>query len=323
MKKYLHKSKWFFLALAFISCNQQEPAPDLQFDKAPQSVEIFGEGFISTDLYERDFALSPDGNELIYSLGDYKQSIRALVHVIKSNNGWSQKQILPFSGKYHDIEPFYAPDGTKLFFASTRPVDPGSEAKDYNIWVSEKTDGVWEEPSPLDTIINSSQDEYYPSVTKNGNLYFTASRPDGYGREDIFVSTLINGVYQQPIALDSNINTVSFEFNAYVHPDESYIIFGSFGRPDGLGGGDLYVSTKDDAGHWTPAQHMGESINSDKLDYCPFVDVKTNSFFFTSERSEIHEGQISSVPQMINYSNRTLNGMGNIFWVNADLLTLD
>jgi hypothetical protein len=29
---------------------------------------------------------------------------------------------------------------------------------------------------------------------------------------------------------------------------------------------------------------MGPDINSDKMDYCPFVDTKTNTLYFTSKR---------------------------------------
>ena len=71
-------------------------------------------------------------------------------------------------------------------------------------------------------------------------------------------------------------------------PDESYIIFTAYQREDGFGSGDLYMSIKDSDGIWAKAKNLGAEINSNKMDYCPYVDTKTNTLYFTSKRSEIN-----------------------------------
>jgi hypothetical protein len=38
------------------------------------------------------------------------------------------------------------------------------------------------------------------------------------------------------------VNSKGYDFNAFIDPDENYIIFSSYKRPDDLGGGDLYYS---------------------------------------------------------------------------------
>src|SRR5690606_24289710 len=106
-----------------------------------------------------------------------------------------------------------------------RPVGADSTRSDYNIWVSDRTGHTWGEPQPLMQEINSRQDEFYPSVSRNGNLYFTSVRENGVGSEDIFVSRWVDGSYLYPEPLDSAINTSTYEFNAYVTPDEDLIIF--------------------------------------------------------------------------------------------------
>ena len=265
-KNYLFIS---FSIVCLLSC-QSDTAIQIDLETEPSALEIFGKDIISTSLYERDIAISPVGDQIIYSLGDYKQSIRSLVVLTKEGQSWSKPAILPFSGKHQDIEPFFSVDGNQLYFASNRPMNEGSDRTDYNLWVVEKTNDGWANPLPLDTIINTLGDEFYPSVSKNGNLYFTATRADGIGREDIFRSKKVNGSYEIPVVLDTNINTATYEFNAYIHPDENLLIFSSFGRTDGMGGGDLYFSKKDENGKWGTAQNMGELVNSKKLDYCPF-----------------------------------------------------
>lgn len=303
-----------FLSILAIGCEEvKQEVTKLDLELATSKVELFGKGIVSTKLYERDIAISPDGKELIYSLGDYKQQKRCLVQIIKKEGKWGDPQLLSISGTYQDIEPFYAEEGRKLFFASNRPIEKGSKRTDYNIWYSERDGTAWSEPKALNEIINTEKDEFYPSLSRNGNLYFTASRQDGMGLEDIFVSELVDGVYQKAVALDSTINTKHFEFNAHINPDENLLIFSSFGRTDGYGGGDLYYSTKDKDGNWSLAKNMGEKVNSPQLDYCPFIDIERNNFYFTSERTEEIPSTINNLDQLKDFSNKTENGMGNIY----------
>ncbi len=302
--------------------DQQEMEP-LDLETNSNAVELFGEGILSTQLYERDIAISPKGDELVYTLGDYKQQKRCLVALKKSEGKWGKPKILELSGQYQDIEPFYSPDGQSLFFCSNRPTAEGSTRNDYNIWYCKREGDQWRQPQLMSENINTESDEFYPSVSKNGNLYFTSSREGGIGREDIYISKKVDGVYQNAQLLDSTINTNFYEFNAYVNPEENLLLFSSFGRPDGYGGGDLYYSTKDDNGQWKTAKNMGEEINSDKLDYCPFIDVKRNVLYFTSERMEVHPERITSIEELESFSNRPKNGMGDIYRISLNGLEIN
>jgi Tol biopolymer transport system component len=240
----------------------------------------------------------------------------------KMENGWSTPEILPISGVYQDIEPFFTPDGNRLYFASNRPISQDSSRNDYNLWYADKLADGWAPPVALDTIINTRGDEFYPSLSSRGNLYFTASRNDGPGLEDIFLAEYSNGKFQNPVPLDSAINSTKYEFNAYISPAEDLIIFSSYGRSDGMGGGDLYFSTKSDNGNWMEAKNMGALVNSEKLDYCPFVDWERNNFYFTSDRAMVPEHRLTSVTELVDVSNSILNGHGNIFRVSLERLNL-
>lgn len=286
---------------------------EIDLDFSPDKVELFAEGIISTRLYERDIAISPDKDEIIYTLSDYRQLKRCLVSNKRKGNQWENGRILGFSGTYNDIEPFISPEGDKLYFASDRPIFNDSARNDFNIWVSEKNKDGWSEPQPLDAIINTERDEFYPSLAKNGNLYFTSVRENGQGSEDIFVSRLVNGTYTAPEPLDTAVNSPTYEFNAYISPDEDLIIFSSYGRKDDSGGGDLYYSRKNKDGKWEKAVNMGSGINSDKLDYCPFLDVSTGNFYFTSDRVISSGKKINTVSELDSFANGVFNGTGNIF----------
>ncbi len=309
----------FIALLTAIGCKKETIRP-IAIKSTPQALEIFGKGSISTKLYERDLAISPDGKEIIYTLGDYKQQKRCLVHMKKSGDKWIGPTILPISGTYQDIEPFVTPDGSALYFASNRPIFGDESRTDYNIWHARKKANDWSDPVPLDSIINTKGDEFYPSLSSNGNLYFTATKKKGVGLEDIFVSRKKQGHYQNPKVLDTAINSKQYEFNAYVSPDENLLIFSSFGRKDDLGGGDLYISRKDLNGNWSPAKNLGEKINSDKLDYCPFIDFKRGNFYFTSERVEFDPKQSIQIEDIKQFADKEQNGFGNIYRIGIEKL---
>ena len=311
--------RYLIIILFLVSC---QPKEKLSFDLNATSAEaeIFAPDLISTGLNERDLAISPDGSEMIYTLGNYDQSLRCLVQIKKEGDTWGEKQIVNFSGRYNDIEPFYTVDGKQLYFASDRPMDVDTKRSDYNIWVSNKIENSWSEPQPLDTIINTKGDEFYPSLSKYGNLYFTATRADGIGKEDVFMSKATNGTFEKPMVLDSTINTTTFEFNAFINPNEDLLIFSSFGRDDGLGGGDLYYSKKNANGQWSASQNLGIAVNSDKLDFCPFIDYVNGNFYFSSTKTEANTSKHESIDAFEQHANKVLNGMGNIYRISIDSL---
>lgn len=261
-------------------------------------------------------AVSTDGTELYYTVSSFDNTVSSIVEVQNVNGHWTSPEVTAFSSSSRDIEPFLSPDDQRLYFASNRPLNDGDTLVDYNIWYVDRVETGWSGPIALTDVINTDSDEYYPSVAANGNLYFTGAYPDAKGLEDIYMSRWADGNYLPPVSLDTAINTATYEFNAYVSPDEEVLIFSSFGRNDGLGGGDLYVSFK--AGEkWTRARNLGVTVNSAKLDYCPFIHWSSNTFFFSSNRTgELPDGK--SLEAIRKASVSTLNSMGNIYHVSWD-----
>ena len=278
-----------------------------------QEVSLFMPEKVNTHLNERDFAISPVGDEIMFTRSTVDNKYRVIVHMMKIEKGWSEPEIVPFSGNFNDLEPFYSPDGQKLFFASNRTEDQSSQKKDYDIWYAQKEYGLWANPVRLDTSINTHGNEFYPSVASNGNLYFTGERSDSKGTEDIYVSNFKDGKYQTPVSLSENINTKNYEYNAFISPNEKLLIFGSYGRMDDMGGGDLYYSIKNEAGEWQESIHFVENINSNDLDYCPFYDIQNEVLYFTSNRKTEPNG-FETLKKLHEYSESILSGAGNIYF---------
>lgn len=311
----------FVIWLLGISLSAQNAVP-ISFDKPPEKLSLLSEGFISTHVNERDFALSPDGNELYYTISTPKSTFQTIVFCKKIGVGkWTSPEVVSFAGEYSDLEPAISADGKTLYFSSNRPT-AGATLKDFDIWKVTRAGNGWSNPENLGKPINTEADEFYPSITWSGNLYFTAQYNGGVGKEDIYVSTFLNNQYQKPAALDTTVNSSTYEFNAFVAPDEKYILFTSYGRKDDSGGGDLYISLKDEASKWKPAIHLKE-LNSLQLDYCPYVSPDGKSLFFTSERHQLPTTFLkkkASIMEITSFYSSPLNGTGNIYWIDFEKL---
>jgi Tol biopolymer transport system component len=310
------KAIFHFLVLILLFISEvKAQSQAFEFPPAlPELIRVIG---INTSLNERDFALTPDGNELYFTVSTPKSTFQTIVFCKRQKNGgWSAPRIVSFAGMYSDLEPALSADGNTLYFSSNRPLE-GKEVKDFDLWRVKRSSNGWGIPEHLGNTINTEVDEFYPSITNNGNLYFTAQYKGGVGREDIYMVPYVNGEFQKPIVLDTAVNSKMYEFNAFVAPDESFILFTSYGRKDDMGGGDLYISVKDPSNRWKKAVNLKE-INSAQLDYCPFVSSDGKVLFFTSERHHLpatFKERIKDYQVIKSSYEQTLNGTGNIYWV--------
>ncbi len=275
---------------------------------------------LNSFLNVRDFCISSTENEAFFTIQSPDQQISQLAFITKQGKTWEAPLLLSFCDSFMYLEPFLAPDGNRLFFVSDRPLTHNGLRKDFDIWyvdrISEKQ--PWSEPKNLGTPVNSKYDEFYPTVSRNNNLYFTMNAPDGLGKDDIYITKWNGTEYLAPTILDSNINSSGYEFNAFISEDEDYILYTKYKAKDGFGSGDLYISRKKD-GAWQMAKNLGLNINSKAMDYCPFYNARTNTLYFTSRRNALKTKLFTSVNDFQSYITNGSNGLSKIYQVNIPL----
>lgn len=279
---------------------------------------LFAQGLLTDGLSNRDFTMSPQGDEIFFTLQQPHFVTSTILHIQKKNGKWGRPEVAAFSGRYRDLEASFSPDGQMIYFSSDRPLNDTIAKKDFDIWrVKRNKNGNWDKPENLGSEVNSPKSEYYPSVAKSGNLYFTVKAGYGKGSEDIVVCKPTATGYSKPESLPEDVNTKYDEFNAFIDPDEQFIIFSCYGRADDLGHGDLYLSRKDKSGKWLPAKHLPVPINSTALDYCPFVSADKKHLIFTSNRinNQLNNGQTKTYRQLQTLLNSPGNGWDDIYWV--------
>ena len=100
------------------SSNTPLPFPDLSGPFLGQSLpdsipELFAPGVVSTGMFTRDMAISPDGNEIYFcvAIGNYTYS--TILYTKQVDGFWLPPEIVPFSGGpgVMDFEPAFSADG--------------------------------------------------------------------------------------------------------------------------------------------------------------------------------------------------------------------
>ena len=280
--------------------------------------ELFAPDVISTHLDELNAAFTPDGKTVYYSITTPGNKLGVIVYSELKGSRWSQPKIASFSGQFVDYDPFITADGSRLYYCSNQTAD-GKPKPDADLFYVERTANGWGQPKSLGPNVNDDKNQYYPTLAANGNLYFNSNYDGNY---DLYVSRLSNGEFQKPEKLKGKVNDKSLDGDAIISPDEKYIIFASYGRPEGLGSGDLYISFQEN-GEWTQPKNLGAPINSVAREYCPILSPDGKKFYFTSFRGPFDtpgNSVFRSWPELQKLMNSPMNGLGNVYSVDIDQL---
>jgi hypothetical protein len=280
--------------------------------------KIFAPGIISTGKYELNSVFSPDYSEFYFTIRLLSRQM-VIMCIKNENNQWTSPEVVSFSGKYEDADPFITNDGKWLYFTSKRPVDSSQVPNDdFEIWRSQRTKNGWEEPQRLDSTVNSKDSEVYPTLTKDGTLYFSRFCENG---SDIYFAESNDNGFKPAQKVDAVINEFG-EGDVFISPNEDYMIFSSRGRKEGNG---LFISFKE-SNKWTVPEFMGKDINQAGMEYCPMVTPDGKYLFFTSERDSLKsysDVRLNTRDIWTHYENiltTPKNKLGDIYWVDAKII---
>ena len=291
--------------------------------------EVFGPGFVTTGMYTRDLAMTPDGTELYF--GVLLGPVAAIIQTrMRPDGAWTTPEVAPFSrdSRFFNLEPHISPDGSRFLFLSTRVQgrEPTAEElrswSNQDIWVMDREGEGWGEPYNLGPPVNTEGSEFFPSTTLDGTLYFTRGSDDG-AESHIYRSRLVEGEHQQPERLGPGVNATPNQFNAFIAPDESYLILCTGGLEDSYGGTDYYVTFRSADDRWSGPINLGEIVNTPgSAEMSPYVSPDGRYFFFMSPRWFPRE----EIPESLSWEYlsqfRQMPETGNpgIYWMDAGFI---
>ena len=130
------------------------------------------------------------------------------------------------NSNFEDKMPAISPDGCNMVFSSNRPGGRGG----YDLWISKRnpitkleekeiqrdkptlvcSDGVWQKPIPMGSVINSANDEISPYYHWDGSrIYFSSNRDDKHNKFSFHFSEFdeVTNQFQKPSLLGVPFNT--------------------------------------------------------------------------------------------------------------------
>ena len=209
---------------------------------------------VNTIFDEGNPALSRDGHSLFFQsvrpggLGGVDLWVSRRDHTQDNFNWEAAVNLGPgINSTADDNAPSYFENDelnvVQLYFVSTRPGGLGGQ----DIYLSNQAlDGSFG-PAALVTALSSPSTDSRPSIRHDGlEIIFQSNRPGSSGPAlDLWVATRESALddWSGVVNVGSAINTTAIENNANLSSDRLTLFFSS-DRPGGLGGLDLYVSTR-------------------------------------------------------------------------------
>ena len=250
---------------------------------------------INTSHAEHSPVISSDGKVLYYTSrnnkvtgeevaefdGDFYEDIYAVK--VKEDGSLGERHSLgaDLNTKHHDASCQIFDNDTKLLIYRWK--DGG------NLYISEKNEltNHWKEPKlilPMGAV-NTKSYESHGFITDNGNtLYFSSNYKNSNRDLDILVSKKVDGKWQEPKKLSTNINSSYDEDAPFIMPDGKTMYFSSRGH-ESMGGYDIFKSEWDEEiNDWGVAVHMGLPVNTPEEDSYLVWEENGWQGYFTSER---------------------------------------
>ncbi len=297
---------------------------DQYFGQRPPgaSPELFAPGLVSTGLQESNITFTPDGKECYWSV--LFAGFSTILTSRWENGQWTKPEVAAFSGQYYDGWPSIQPDGKRLYFHSGRPVPIGTSGimADYNIWYIEKTETGWSEPKIVGLPVNGSENATCPSLTGDGTICFSKRLPDS--TEQICLSRLVNGIYQEPEILPKAVNAGKFNFHGTISPDGRYLIRPISGINDESGGNwNYYVSFRGSDGQWSNLINLGKDVNAILCGGSVSFSPDGKYLFIqgiTPLKNILSRDRTYSLRELIELDLNNTNGSSDIYWIGTDFI---
>ncbi len=244
---------------------------------------------INTQHNEYLPAISNTGNRLVFTRDIKGRNENIFTSSFNKEREWSTARKLDNKVNSHRNEGMakFAADGKVFYFTGCKRPDSegGCDIYAASLDLFGEVENVEHIEGP-----NSRSWDSQPCVTcNNDRVYFSSTRPGGYGGADLYVSYKNeDGTWTEGENLGSEINTKHDEEAPFIASDGVTLYFTSTGLP-GQGDGDLFMSRNNGEG-WTKPANLGYPINTQSKELGIYVHKDSRTIFFASARTEGNGG---------------------------------
>ena len=264
----------------------------------PEDVAVSRLSFNSTDQ-ETNPMITADGKTLYFSSNrarsngsnhgrldpNTQQHYNDIYSVtLGEDSVWGEPQLLNVGVDHHAYVVNVDAFGTKMIVTD----DDGwtSELK-----ASDRGPRGWSSAEPFflhKRIPNRGQIAFFPDGDR---LVVSVKKRRGEGGFDLYESARNeDGEWSRPKSLGARVNTWGDEITPFVAADGQSIFFASNGL-QGMGGFDVFKTTRNGAGGWSEPQHLGYPVNSVDDDLAFVVGAK-GQLGYVSSRRDVTRGDL-------------------------------
>jgi len=263
--------KWVVPGIAVLCTTLSARSQDI-VDPAAQPKVFSQEG--KTDLSNESVAAFTPNQKTVF-IADGQTIV--VSKMIKGK--WTMPVTAPFSGQWKDWDPAISPDGKRVIFVSTRPLEsmPQDKAqKNAHLWYVDKLSGdSWSAAKHFDAPVNvEGYNDFGPSVSGSGTICFCSRNRDGnQGIRGYYIKRL-GDHYDKPKILALNGDKEIYD--PFIAPDEHYIIF--------VSDNELYISYRkgDD---WTQGTKLSANVNNGKGNFDPYVSPDGKTLYYAQDKA--------------------------------------
>ena len=255
---------------------------DMQFDKAIQSFNTMITLFKGKDKT----GIVDEMKKYIRQCEYAKEKVKNPVRVKIDNVGGD------INSQYPDYSPVITADESEMIFTSRRPettgggLDPFMNEPFEDMYIADRINNKWGKARNMGTTVNTEGHDSNCGLSADGQK-FLIYKDVNHG--DVFESVLTGTAWSTPERLNKNINTDGHESSSSYTPDGNTIYFVS-DKEGGLGGRDIYTSTKTLKGKWGEAVNLGSIINTTEDEEGIFVHPDGKTIYFSSKGHETMGG---------------------------------
>ncbi|MBN2348532.1 MAG: PD40 domain-containing protein [Bacteroidales bacterium] len=225
--------------------------------KPEQAIEYLKKGLeINPDFYPRAFV---NLGLLQFNTGNYSEARESFNHFLTTTSVTSQQK---------------------------KQVD--EEIKKCDFALSLKNNPVAFNPVTIGPAINSTYDEYWPSLSADEQTLVITRLSDsetspGKKQEDFFISRHTKSGWDTLKSAGFPLNTPDNEGAQSISADGRIMVFTACNRDDGVGRCDLYYSVREGS-RWSLPRNMGFPVNTKFKETQPSLSADGRTLYFSSDR---------------------------------------
>lgn len=192
----------------------------------PQPIEIDGNPW---PVEMRALRFAPDGRSAVFSSAPMPGEAREdwdlwFVRFHEGRFVAARRLEEPVNSSAHDFHGSLAANGT-IYFASRR--DGGAGASDLYRARPDLTAG-WRVEHLRELSTEFSEADIFVAPDETYVIFARTGAPDGQGGDDLYISHALADGWAEPTPLGQDVNTVEYEYGAWVNTDQNTLWFTSF-----------------------------------------------------------------------------------------------